>query len=365
MNDPNLFLELEKQIYSRADLYSRRAKSNTVLTVFSVFICFTMFVLSDRIYDFTNALFRPNWEGELDKAKDAALTKAARYVEFAPEFLVDYVRQEYGIDLDRYVGSRIGSVEPSSEKPADLGQSVNQGADESRRSVGPADSGEISDPAGTTSNSTADTQQSPSEINENPPVSDATDPPVLDAESASPMIGYEAPEDRNSNFGFDYRWIPADQYMVLALEQEDVSDAVVTAQVKAISDERIALINARNETERFVEQSNLAANKQFADERMAGRNAETQIELAREETQREFARNERTERLAESWASLSFRVGSVVLLVWLVRIFNGNREKAEDASKFYNAVADALRLCANYPSRNLIVQPEQRDQAAA
>ncbi len=80
--------------------------------------------------------------------------------------------------------------------------------------------------------------------------------------------------------------------------------------------------------------------------RIAEAEAEARIDIARTQADATAdAASEETERVL-AWTDLASssmtRIGALVLLVWLVRIFNANRQRCEQLAEFYQALADYL-----------------------
>ena len=127
-------------------------------------------------------------------------------------------------------------------------------------------------------------------------------------------------------------------------------------------------INERVEAYKSDVNERIAARKAEAEEHIEDQKAD--LERHKADVQENIA--EESTELAREWHALSSsattRIGSVVLVLFLVRLFIRKRERSVRLATFYRAVGDALTLCGDneidkLPSLLPLLLPETIDDA--
>lgn len=127
-------------------------------------------------------------------------------------------------------------------------------------------------------------------------------------------------------------------------------DAIKAFEISKLENQHRSEIELeRVENEHFLNTDNFSLKWQIAEN-----DYNLGLEKIKAELDAEVEQSRQKEALFQTVISMTTKIGSLLLLIWLVRIFNSSRQRNENASQFYTALGDAAILSKDDTNLSLI-----------
>lgn len=324
--------DLTRIFQERARQHSRNATFDMAIIIVVLFLCISIFAGTDRIADF---IFKSPIEKQADKAlaeAEAKLYLAIADLAVPTAEAIRALPSNLRPIVEKYFNQITGKKSPKSktENSGDLGTEKSleiASKDHSSKSKESfkADDNLYSEP-----------------IKLNLPSLPATNPSKKRVVSGKALLN-----NSNRVLANPLQEYDVSHSQILALQNENaalyrqlsqVNGDIEIAMYKTDVEREIAMYKAN--VERDIAESKADVERDIAE-------SKADVERAKADSEEAVATGSTD--LAREWNSLVSsaitRIGSVVLILWLVRIFIRKRERSVRLAAFYLAVGDAITLC--------------------